>query len=112
MDAAQRAGVAAQIAFALPLLVGASLLIRSAINVMRVDLGFASERMTTLRLEVSRVRHPSDADVAAYYTRLLAEAVEQSNSGPLFAASLISEVFAYPDYSTLIIEHRIPGFVG
>jgi putative ABC transport system permease protein len=68
---AQRAGVAAQIALALPLLVGASLLIRSAINVMRVDLGFTSERLTTLRLEASRVRHPTNADVAAYYTGML-----------------------------------------
>ena len=37
---------------------------------------------------------------------------EQPNSGPRFAASLISEVFAYPDYSTLVIEHRIPGRFG
>ena len=49
-----------QIAFALPLLVGASLLIQSAIEVARVDLGFRPERVATLAFEVSRSKHASD----------------------------------------------------
>jgi putative ABC transport system permease protein len=70
-SAARRAGVAVQIAFALPLLVGASLLLRSAINVTRVDLGFRPERVATLAFEVSRSKHPSDREVADYYARLV-----------------------------------------
>ena len=70
-SAARSIGVAAQIAFALPLLVGASLLIRSAINVTRVDLGFRPERVATLAFEVSRSKHGSDREVADYYARLV-----------------------------------------
>jgi putative ABC transport system permease protein len=69
--AARRVGVAVQIAFALPLLVGASLLIRSAMNVARVDIGFRPERVTTFKFEVSRTAHPSDRQVADYYARLI-----------------------------------------
>ena len=68
---ARRAGVAAQIAFAIPLLVGASVLIRSAINLMHVDAGFRPARITTLKFEVSRSTHASDREVADYYGRLL-----------------------------------------
>ena len=71
---ARRVGVAAQIAFGIPLLVAASMLIRSAINLMNVDAGFRPARVTTLKFEVQRSKHPSDREVADYYGRL-AEAV-------------------------------------
>jgi putative ABC transport system permease protein len=69
--AARRAGVAVQIAFALPLLVGTMLLIRSAINVAHVDVGFSPERVTTIKFEVARSKYPSDRQVADYYARLI-----------------------------------------
>jgi len=69
---ARRIGVAAQIAFALPLLVGASLLIQSAIEVGRVKLGFKSDRVATLSFEVSRTKHESDQAVADYYGQVVA----------------------------------------
>jgi putative ABC transport system permease protein len=68
---ARRIGVAAQIAFALPLLVGGSVLIRSAINVTRVDVGFKPDRVATLSFEVSRVKHPTDTEAAEYYGHLI-----------------------------------------
>ena len=69
---ARRIGVVAQIAFALPLLVGASLLIKSAIEVGRVRLGFKSDRVATLSFEVSRTKHESDQAVADYYGQVVA----------------------------------------
>jgi putative ABC transport system permease protein len=69
---ARRVGVAAQIAFALPLLVGASLLIQSAIEVSRVKLGFNPDRVATLSFEVSRTKHESDQAAADYYGQLVA----------------------------------------
>jgi len=87
---ARRAGVAAQIALALPLLVGASLLIRSALNVARVDVGFRPERVTTFKFEVSRSKHSSDRQVADYYARLT-EAVR-----------------AVPGVATASLVNRIP----
>src|SRR5690242_684311 len=71
LTTARRVGVAAQIAFAIPLLVGASVLTRSALNLMQVDAGFSVARVTTLKFEVSRVNHPSDREVADYYGRLV-----------------------------------------
>jgi putative ABC transport system permease protein len=88
-SAARRVAVAAQIAFALPLLVGASLLIQSAINVTRVDAGFKPERVTTLKFEVSRTKHPSDRQVADYYARLL-EAVRTVPG--VASASLVNRI--------------------
>lgn len=70
---ARRIGVATQIAFALPLLVGASLLIRSAINVGRVDLGFRPENVATWAFEVSPSKHATEQAVSDYYTRMLDE---------------------------------------
>jgi predicted permease len=67
----RRMGIAAQVAFTLPLLVGASLLVRSALNVARVDLGFRPEQVATLSFEVSRTKHPQDTQVADYYARLV-----------------------------------------
>ena len=68
---ARRFGVAAQIAFAVPLLVGASLLIRSSLKLAQVDLGFTPEHVATFHLAVPRSKHPSDAQVAEFYDRLL-----------------------------------------
>jgi putative ABC transport system permease protein len=68
---ARRAGVAVQIAFAVPLLVGASLLIRSSLKLAQVDLGFRPEHVATFHLAVPRTKYPSDAQVAAFYDRLL-----------------------------------------
>ncbi len=70
--AARRIGVALQIAFALPLLVGASLLVRSAIALGRVNLGFRTSGVVTLAFEVSRSKHQSDRAVGDYYARLVA----------------------------------------
>ena len=86
----RRIGVAVQIAFAVPLLVGASLLIRSAMAVGRVNLGFVPQRVATVALDVSRTRHASDADVSEYYARLT-EAVR-----------------AVPGVATAAIVNRIP----
>ena len=87
---ARSVGVAAQIAFALPLLVGASLLIRSAVNVARVELGFRPDRVATLAFEVSRSKHRSDQEVADYYARL------------------IEAVRAIPGVATAGLVNRIP----
>jgi predicted permease len=44
--------VSAQLALSLPLLVGAGLLVQTVTNLQRMDLGFSSERMALLRLDL------------------------------------------------------------
>jgi putative ABC transport system permease protein len=87
---ARRIGVAAQIAFALPLLVGASLLIRSAVQLGQVNLGFTPDRVATWSFEVSRSKHATDAQVAEYY------------------AQLVDAVRRVPGVATAAIGNRIP----
>ena len=87
---ARRIGVVAQTAFAVPLLVGASLLIKSAMEVSRVDLGFTSDHVATLAFEPSRTTYASANALGDYYTRLV-EAVK-----------------AVPGVSHAAIVNRIP----
>ena len=68
---ARRFGVAVQIAFALPLLVGASLLIQSAIKVSGIDLGFRSEQVATLAFQPSETKHATEQQTGDYYMRLV-----------------------------------------
>src|SRR5262249_5796902 len=44
--------VSAQLALSLPLLVGAGLLVRTVYNLQRMDLGFTSERLVLLRVDL------------------------------------------------------------
>jgi putative ABC transport system permease protein len=87
---ARRFGVAAQIAFALPLLVGASLLIKSAIEVGRVNLGINPEQVVTVAFEVRGSKHETERDVGAYYMQL------------------VEAVRAVPGVSSAAITNRIP----
>lgn len=86
----RRLAVGMQIAFALPLLVGAGLLIRSAIKLTQVDVGFSAEHVATLSFEVSRSKHASNREVADYYSRVV-EAVK-----------------AVPGVSSAALVNRIP----
>jgi hypothetical protein len=73
----RRAGVALQVAFALPLLVGASTLIQSAIAVGRIDLGFSSRQVATVAFDVFCCKYNTVAAQADYYARVV-----ESGAGP------------------------------
>jgi hypothetical protein len=68
---ARRALVVGQIALALPVLVGASLLTRSFSALVRVDAGFRSEGVVTLHLAIPRTKYARDLDVAAFCGQLV-----------------------------------------
>lgn len=87
---ARRMGVAVQVAFALPLLAGASLLVKSAIALGRVQLGFNPASVATLSFEVSRNRHETERAVANYYARV------------------VDAVHAVPGVQAVAIVNRIP----
>src|SRR5262249_35801916 len=63
--------VVAQMAAALVLLVGAGLLVRSFLNVTRVNSGFAPTRLMTFRVPVSPSRYSTFVRKAAFYSDLL-----------------------------------------
>ena len=90
LAAARRLNVALQIAFALPLLIGASVMIQSAVAVRQVDLGFTRNDIATFSFDVSRSSHESDASVAEYYARI------------------VDAVRALPGVQSAAITNRIP----
>ena len=62
--------VAAQVALALPLLVGATLHARSLAALTNVSPGFQPAGVLSLRLAIPRSKYPTDHDVAAFCGRL------------------------------------------
>ena len=67
----QRNLVVAQIALALTLLVGASLMVRSVTSLLRIDAGFDTAKMLTLRLQLSGERYDDPVERRVTFDRLL-----------------------------------------
>ncbi len=63
--------VGAEVALALVLLVGASLLIRSFVNLVGIDPGFSARQVLTMRLDLPEVRYVKNAPRIAFYQELL-----------------------------------------
>jgi len=67
--------VIAETAFAVVLVIGALLMVKSSLLLQRVDPGFDHEQLLTLRTTPPAVRYGEAEDLRAYYTRV-AEAIE------------------------------------
>jgi predicted permease len=67
----RRAIVVSEIALVCVLLTGAGLLTRSLLSVLDVDPGFTSENVLTLRVDPSRVEHPTRESRNAYFDTIL-----------------------------------------
>ncbi|HZF12797.1 MAG TPA: ABC transporter permease [Thermoanaerobaculia bacterium] len=63
--------VAAELALALPLLVGAGLLLQSFVRLTAVDPGFRGERVLTFQLALPAASYPGPAERSAFYAQLL-----------------------------------------
>ncbi|MGD2068703.1 MAG: ABC transporter permease [Gemmatimonadota bacterium] len=72
---ASRALVAAEVALALLIAVGAGLMVRTAWELRHVDPGFTTEGVLAVRFDVPTVRYAARDDVLAFYDRFL-EGVE------------------------------------
>src|SRR6185295_15712899 len=82
--------VVAQIAATLWLVVGATLLTRSFVELRQVNPGFNPERVYTLHLAIPRAKYPKDRDVAA------------------FCARIVDRVAALPDVLAAGMVNRLP----
>ncbi len=63
--------VAAELALALMLLVGAGLLIKSFVMLQRVDPGFNPDQVLTLNVALPSINYPDRPQITAFYTQLL-----------------------------------------
>lgn len=68
--AVRRGLVIAQIAFSVVLVVGAGLLMRSLIELNRIDLGFDPRRVLTAQLQLPQSDYPDDRSVIDFYRQL------------------------------------------
>jgi predicted permease len=90
---ARRAVVLVEVALSLVMLVGAGLLLKSFVRLQRVDPGFRTERLLTLRLSLPAGRYARREQLASFYDRLQprlralpeVEAVGVSSVAPLTA---------------------------
>ena len=81
--------VGAEVALAMTLLVGAGLLIRSALHVQRVDPGFDANGVITARVLLPESRYPDPPRIVAFYDQLQREA---SQLPAVDSAALVSMV--------------------
>jgi putative ABC transport system permease protein len=71
--------VLAQVAMAAMLLVVCGLMLRTAQNLTRVDIGFRPDNVLTFRIALPEVSYPTSADVAHFHERVLARIRELPN---------------------------------
>src|SRR5262249_25584897 len=64
--------VVSEIALALVLLVGAGLMIKSALQLLDVKLGFKPERLITMQLELPSARYSEDEQARTFHQQMLA----------------------------------------
>jgi putative ABC transport system permease protein len=101
---ARRAGVALQVAFALPLLVGASTLIQSAIAVGRIDLGFSARQVATVAFDVFCCKYQTVESQADYYARV----VEASRAVPGIELAAITNRIPLGNGQTYQVTYENP----
>ena len=95
MQRAHNALIAAETAFAVILVVGAGLMLRSTANLLHVDPGFCATHVLTQRVQLPQTRYPSEAQVRGFCSRLL----ESAKALPGVQAAAIST--SLPMHDTL-----------
>ena len=119
--------IVAEIALSVVLLAGAVLLIRTSINLLRVDPGFSSDRVMTAEISLTDERYAEEGDRQEFYRRALAEvgsipeveAVGTVYPLPLFGRRISARAFVEgapvpgPDEQRPIVEIRFvsPGYL-
>jgi putative ABC transport system permease protein len=103
--------IAAEVALALMLLVGAGLLIRSFASLQAVDPGFRTERVLSFRLALTPSRYPEQDQVRAFRSDLIErlEAMPQVQSVRGINTLLLD---ALPNMAPIAVEGREPATTG
>ena len=81
--------VASQMAMAVVLLTGSGLMIRTFVELLRVDPGFRAEDVLTMRVTAPSGRYPDQASVAGFYGELLRRIRELPGVGAAGAARIL-----------------------
>ena len=117
--------IAAEVAMALVLITGAGLLLRSFANVVRTDLGFDTERLISVDLDLPEAEYPDASARARLLENILeraralpgASAAAMSNTLPLHQVSMTSfEIVGRPplppgEFITADYANLLPGYL-
>lgn len=95
--------VVAQVALAVTLLLVAGLALRTAVAMRDLDLGFNTDEVTTVRIDLSLPKYPTDEQVRSWYDNLLAELAALPGVEAAAAVSSLP-VFESGPSSTITIE--------
>jgi predicted permease len=95
--------VSAEVALTIVLAVGAGLLLKSLVNLGRVDLGFAPERLVALRVASRQIRFEDDVERSALYQRFADAAREVPGVESVWTSANV------PFQFTLNFPYRIDG---
>ncbi|HXY30235.1 MAG TPA: ABC transporter permease [Gemmatimonadaceae bacterium] len=98
--------IVSQVAIAFVLLIGAGLMLRSFVNLVRVNPGFDPERVLTARVDLNWTRYDSAAKVRAFTNALLARLGETPGVVAVASASSFPLNHVQPFANTFLIEGR------
>ncbi|HWT02781.1 MAG TPA: ABC transporter permease [Pyrinomonadaceae bacterium] len=103
--------VVSEVALSLMLLVGAGLLIKSFVRLLRTDPGYQTERVLTASLSLSKTKYPEPEQQAAAYQQVLRRVAALPGVEAAGAASLLP-LGGRDSYNVFQIEGRAPFAAG
>ena len=100
--------VVAEVALALALLISAGLLVQTAKNIDRIDVGFDTARLLTFRLALDEQRYAAPASIRTFYARLVEDLAARPGVAAAAAGSFVpfsgvgaaAELFVEPQRDT------------
>jgi putative ABC transport system permease protein len=100
----------AQLGMSVVLLIGAALLMRSFVQLRRIDLGFTDDRALTMRLSLPNASYRESKDVIGFFTTLRQRLAELPGVQSVGATRLLPLTGTIGDWSiTLEGRARVPG---
>ena len=97
-----------QLAFSVVLLIGAALLMRSFVELRRIDLGFGREQALTMRLSIAAASYPEPQNVIGFFTTLRHQLAALPSVQSVGATRLLPLTGNIGDWS-ITIEGQVRG---
>ena len=101
---ARQALITAQVAISFVLLVGAGLLVRSAIKLQQVDAGFHADRVLTMRIDLDFVKYDDGASRRAFFRSVLEKVAAEPGLQTAALAFTVPLDAAQPMRTGLVVE--------
>jgi putative ABC transport system permease protein len=101
--------IIAQVAISFVLLIGAGLMVRSFINLQRVDAGFTSDHVLTMRLFLDWVKYDTNVKRHGFFRAVLARVSAEPGARSAAFSNTFPLNEAVPLNASIVIEGQIPA---